>query len=73
MNDYSLEQLVQFLTQEMNTLDLILTSLPSPFQDINSPDILSDPDAIAGTLKITIANFIPSFAELFRLAPSSPD
>ena len=35
----------------MKTLDLILTSLPSKFQDINSPGKLSENDVIAGALK----------------------
>ena len=38
MNDYGLEQLVHFPTRERNTLDLIITSLPSQFVDIHSPD-----------------------------------
>ena len=40
----------------MNTLNVILTSLrlPSQFQDINSPDKLSDHVVIAGALKVTI-------------------
>ena len=43
MNDYGLEQLVHFPTREKrNTLDLLLTSLPGQFQDIHSPDKLSD-------------------------------
>ena len=49
-----LEQLVHFSTQEKNTLDLILTSLPGQFQEIHSLDILSDHDMISGTLKIHI-------------------
>ena len=32
MNDHGLEQLVHFPTQEKNTLNLILTSLPGQFQ-----------------------------------------
>ena len=54
MNDHGLEQLVHFPTREKNTLDLILTSLPGQFEEIHSPDKLSDPDVISGTLKIHI-------------------
>ena len=50
MNDHGLEQLVHFPTREKNTLDLILTSLTGQFQDIHSPDKLSDHDIISGTL-----------------------
>ena len=49
MNDHSLG--VQ--TRERNTLDFILTSLPCPFQDINSPDKLSYHDVISGTIPPT--------------------
>ena len=49
---HGLEQLVHFPTREKNTLDLILTSLPGQFQEIHSPDKLSDHDVISGTLKI---------------------
>ena len=54
MNDHGLEQLVHFPTREKNTLDLLLTSLPGQFQDIHSPDKLSDHDIVAGTLKVFI-------------------
>ena len=54
LNDYHLEQLVHFPTREKNTLDLIITSLPSLFLDIQSPDRLSDHDIVSGTLKIVI-------------------
>ena len=54
MNDHSLEQMVHFPTREKNTLDLILTTLPGQFQDVHSPDKLSDHDIISGTLKIFI-------------------
>ena len=54
MNDHGLEQLVHFPTREKNTLDLLLTSLPSQFQDIHSPDKLSDHDMVAGTLEVVI-------------------
>ena len=57
MNDHGLEQLVYFPTREKTnkkTLDLILTSLPGQFQDIHSPDKLSDHDIVSGTLKVII-------------------
>ena len=54
MNDHGLEQLVNFPTREDNTLDLILTSLPGQFQEVHSPDKLSDHDMVAGTLKVFI-------------------
>ena len=41
MNDHGLEQMVHFRTREKNILDLILT-LPGLFQDVHSPDKLSD-------------------------------
>ena len=49
-----MEQLVHFPTREKNTLDLIITSLPTQFLDIQSPDRLSDHDIVSGTLKIVI-------------------
>ena len=54
LNDHHLEQLVHFPTREKNTLDLIITSLPSQFLIIQSPDRLSDHDIVSGTLKIVI-------------------
>ena len=54
MNDHGLEQLVYFHTREKNTWDLLLTSLPGQFQDIHSPDELSDHDVVAGTLEVVI-------------------
>ena len=54
MNDHGLEQLVHFPPREKNTLDLILTSLPGQFQEMHSPDKLSDHDVISGTLNIHI-------------------
>ena len=54
MNDHGLEQMVHFPTQEKNTLDLILTTLPGQFQDVHSPDKLSDHDIVSGTLKMFI-------------------
>ena len=56
MNDHGLEQMVHFPTREKNTLDLILTTLPGQFQDVHSPDKLSDHDIVSEILKI----FIPS-------------
>ena len=52
MNDHGLEQFVHFPTREKNTLDLILTSLPGQFQEIHSPDKLSEYDVVSGTLKV---------------------
>ena len=54
LNDHHLEQLVHFPTREKNTLNLIITSLPSQFLDIQSPDGLSDHDIDSGTLKIVV-------------------
>ena len=54
MNDHGLEQMVHISTREKNTLDLILTTLPGQFQDVHSPDKLSDHDIVSGTLKISI-------------------
>ena len=54
MNDQGLEQMVHFPTREKNTLDLILTTLPGQFQNVHSPDKLSDHDIVSGTLKIFI-------------------
>ena len=54
MNDHELEQLVNFPTPEENRLDLILTSLPGQFQEVHSPDKLSDHDIVARTLKVFI-------------------
>ena len=44
MNEHGLEQMVHFPTREKNILDLILTTLPGQFQDVHSPDKLSDHD-----------------------------
>ena len=49
MNAHGLEQMVHFPTREKNILDLILTTLPGQFQDVHSPDKLSDHDIISGT------------------------
>ena len=54
LNDHHLEQLVHFPTREKNTLDLIITSLPSQFLDIHSPGRLNDHAIVSGTLKIVI-------------------
>ena len=54
LNDHHLEQLVHFPYREKKTLDLLITSLPSQFLDIQSPDRLSDHDIASGTLKIVI-------------------
>ena len=62
MNDHGLEQMVHFPTREKNTLDLILTTLPGQFQDVHSPDKLSDHDIVSETLKI----FIPAIKKSRR-------
>ena len=54
LNDHHLEQLYHFPTRERNTFDLIITSLPSQFLDIQSLDRLGDHDIVPGTLKIVI-------------------
>ena len=54
MTDHDLEQLVHFPTRKKNLFDLIFTSLPDQFQEIHSPDKLSDHDVISGTLKVYI-------------------
>ena len=54
MIEHGLEQLVHFPTREKNTLDLLLTSLPGQFQDIQSPDKLSDHGIVAGTMEVII-------------------
>ena len=52
MSDHGLEQMVHVPTRKKNILDLILTTLPGQFQDVHSPDKLSDHDIVSGTLKI---------------------
>ena len=47
-------QLTPFPTCDKNTFDLIFTSLPGQFQDIHSPDKLSDHDIVSGFLRIFI-------------------
>ena len=64
MNDHGLEQMVQFPTREKNTLDLILTTLSGQFQDVHSPDKLSDHNIVSGALKI----FIPPIKKPRRKA-----
>ena len=54
LNDHHLEQLAHFTTREKNTLDLIITSLPSQVLDIQSPDRLSDYDIVSENLEIVI-------------------
>ena len=54
MTDHGLEQMVHFPTRKKNTLDPILTTLPGQFQDVHSPDKLSDHDIVSGTMKIFI-------------------
>ena len=66
MNDHHLEQLVHFPTREKNTLDLIITSLPSQFLDIQSPDRLSDHDIVSGTLKIVIPQIKKPRRKVYR-------
>ena len=39
-------------------MDLILTSLPGQFEEIHSPDKLSDHDVVSGTLKVFLL-YIP--------------
>ena len=69
MNDHGLEQMVHFPTQEKNTLDLFLTTLPGQFQDIHSPDKLGDHDIVSGNLKI----FIPPNKETSEKGLSLPE
>ena len=54
MNDHGLEQMVHFPAREKNILHLILTTLPGQFEDVHSPDKLSDHDIVSGILKIFI-------------------
>ena len=54
MDDHGLEQMIPFPTRGKNTLDLFLTSLPSQFQNIYSPDKLSDHDIVSEFLRIFI-------------------
>ena len=66
LNDHHLQQLVHFPTREKNTLDLIITSLPSQFLDIPSPDRLSDHDIVSGTLKIVIPPIKKTRRKVYR-------
>ena len=61
-----MEQLVHFPARERNTLDLIITSLPSQFLDIQSPDRLSDHDIVSGTLKIVIPPIKKTRRKVYR-------
>ena len=67
LNDHHLEQLVHFPTREKkNTLDLIITSLPRQFLDIQSPVRLSDHDIVFGTLKIVIPPIKKPWRKVYR-------
>ena len=66
MNDHHLEWLVHFPTKETNTLDLIITSHPSQFLYIQSPDRLSDHDTVSGTLKIVIPQIKKPRRKVYR-------
>ena len=66
MDNHGLEQIIPFLTRDKNTLDLIFISLPGQFQDIHSPDKLSDHDIVSGILRI----FIPHIKKPRRKAYS---
>ena len=61
LNDHHLEQLVHFPVRERKTLDLIITSLPGQFLDIQSPDRLSDHDMVSGTLNWKYCRLISVF------------
>ena len=54
MDDHGLEQMIPFPSRDKNTLDLTLISLTGQFQDIHSPDKLSDHDILSGFLRIFI-------------------
>ena len=66
LNDHHLEQLVHFPTREKNALDLIITSLPSQFLDIQLTDRLSDHDIVSGTLKIVIPQIKKPRRKVYR-------
>ena len=66
LNDHHLEQFVHFPTREKNTLDLIITFLPSQFLDIQSPDRLSDHDIVSGNLKIVIPHIKKPWRKVYR-------
>ena len=51
-NKFGLEQLVNFPTRNLNTLDLILSSTPNNYLDIFSLDKFSDHDVIAAALSL---------------------
>ena len=46
--------MIPFSTRDKSSLDFILTSLPGQFQDIHSPDKLSNHDIASGFLRIFI-------------------
>ena len=54
MNDNLFELLVHFPPRERSSLDLIITSLPGQFLDIQSQGRLSDHDIVSRTLKVVI-------------------
>eukprot|EP00918_Siedleckia_nematoides_P106263 GHVU01231915.1.p1 GENE.GHVU01231915.1~~GHVU01231915.1.p1 ORF type:complete len:143 (-),score=2.01 GHVU01231915.1:23-451(-) len=54
LDDFYMDQLFNFPTREINTLDLIITTCPDQYIDAHSPDKLSDHDVIAATLKCRI-------------------
>ena len=53
MNDHGLEELVNFPTREIYTR-FDFNALPGQFQEVHSPDKLSDNDIVAGILKVFI-------------------
>ena len=67
LNDHHLEQLVHFPTRERNTLDLIITSPPGQFLNIQSPDRLGDNDIVSGTLKVIIPPIKKSRRKVYRI------
>ena len=50
MDDHGLEQMIPLPICDKNTLDLILTYFLGQFQDIHSPDKLSDQGIVSGYL-----------------------
>ena len=67
MNDHGLEQLDHYFpTRERNELDLIMTSLPAQFIDIQSPDKLSEHDIVSGTLKVVIPSVKKPRMKVYR-------
>ena len=51
MHEIGAEQLVLFPTREKNTLDLLITTYPSFYSEVTSPDRLSDHDMVLGVMK----------------------